>query len=258
MITASGQSCPIKWIGRRSCAGRFASGNADVLPVCFKAGSISDDVPARDLHVSPKHAMYLDGVLIAAERLVNGVTITQATEVDEVTYWHIELDSHDVLIAEGAASESFVDDNSRAMFHNAAEFAELYPDSDQKPAIYCAPRVQDGHDLQAVWTRLAQRAGIEVVAADDLGVLTGEVSIQDGLITGWARNGTHPKAPVCLDLVADGLLVGRALARGAAAHGQTFSVPVPQAAAGASCLTLRRSADGAVLGEAFLIDVVAA
>ncbi|RZJ43127.1 MAG: Hint domain-containing protein, partial [Brevundimonas sp.] len=248
LVTASGQSRPIKWIGRRSYARRFANGNKDVLPVCFKAGSISDNVPARDLHVSPKHAMFIDGVLIAAERLVNGVTVTQATEVDEVTYWHIELDSHDVLIAEGAASESFVDDNSRAMFHNAAEFAELYPDSEQAPAVYCAPRVQDGHALHAVWTRLAQRAGIAVAAADELGALTGEVSIHDGLITGWARNAAHPKAPVCLDMIADGVLVGRVLARDEAAHGQAFSAPVPQSAAGAACLTLRRSADGAVLG----------
>ncbi|RZJ89792.1 MAG: Hint domain-containing protein, partial [Brevundimonas sp.] len=244
VVTASGQARPIKWIGRRSYAGRFANGNADVLPVCFKAGSISDNVPARDLHVSPRHAMFIDGVLIAAERLVNGVTITQATEVDEVTYWHIELDSHDVLIAEGAASESFVDDNSRAMFHNAAEFAALYPDSEQQPAVYCAPRVQDGHALHAVWTRLARRAGIAVVAAEDLGELTGEVSLSDGRITGWAVNGAHPKAPVCLDLIADGVLVGRMLAR----DQQAFSHPLPSGAEGASSLVVRRSADGAVLG----------
>ena len=258
VVTASGAERPIKWIGKRSYAGRFANGNADVLPVCFKAGSISDNVPARDLWVSPKHAMSLDGVLIAAERLVNGVTITQATEVDEVSYWHIELDSHDVLIAEGAPSESFVDDNSRAMFHNAQEFAELYPEAEQQPAVYCAPRVQDGHTLHAVWTRLAERAGIAVANNDDLGELTGEVVLHNGKLTGWARNAAHPKAPVCLDLIADGVLVGRVLARDEQAHGQVFSLPIPPVAEGASSLVLRRSADGVVLGEAPMLEAVAA
>ena len=255
--TASGEARPIKWIGQRSYSGRFANGSQDVLPVCFKAGSIAEGVPARDLSVSPKHAMFIDGVLIAADRLVNGVTITQAESVDEVTYWHIELHSHDVLIAEGAASESFVDDNSRAMFHNAAEFAAIYPDAEPQPAIYCAPRVQDGHALHAAWTRLAERAGIVVAEADDLGDLTGEVSIHNGRITGCARNAAHPKAPVCLDLIADGVLVGRVLAQDAQARGQAFSLPLPQAAEGASSLVLRRSADGAVLNEVVSVAVAA-
>ena len=71
--------------------------------------------------------MYLDGVLIEAKDLVNGVSIVQAERVEKVEYFHIELENHDVIIAEGALSESFIDDDSRGMFHNAHEYRVLYP-----------------------------------------------------------------------------------------------------------------------------------
>jgi hypothetical protein len=74
--TASGALRPIKWIGRRSYGGRFIMGRTDILPICFKAGSLADNVPKRDLWISPHHAMYFEheagGVLIEAKDLVNG------------------------------------------------------------------------------------------------------------------------------------------------------------------------------------------
>ena len=64
VMTASGALRPIKWIGRRSYGGRFIIGRKDILPVCIKAGALDDNVPERDLWISPHHAMYLDGVLV--------------------------------------------------------------------------------------------------------------------------------------------------------------------------------------------------
>ena len=104
--------------------------------------------------------MFLDGVLIPAEHLVNGVTIVRAETVESVEYWHVELGSHDVLLAEGTPSESFVDDNGRGIFHNAQTFHAMYPDEERVEAIYCAPRVEDGYTLDAVRRRLAARAGL--------------------------------------------------------------------------------------------------
>ena len=113
VMTKSGWTRPIKWIGRRSYPGRFVMGRKDILPVCIKAGALADKVPKRDLWLSPHHAMYLEGALIEAKDLVNGASIVQAEHVEEVEYFHIELETHDVIVAEGALSESFIDDDSR-------------------------------------------------------------------------------------------------------------------------------------------------
>jgi len=56
------------------------------------------------------------GVLIEAKDLVNGSSIVQAERVDKVEYFHIELETHDVIVAEGSLSETFIDDGSRGMF----------------------------------------------------------------------------------------------------------------------------------------------
>ena len=82
--------------------------------------------------------------------------------LDRVAYYHVELDSHDVLLAEGAPSESFVDDESRGMFHNLAEWEALYPGHGRILPVYCAPRVEGGYALEAIRQRLA-----EVAAADE-------------------------------------------------------------------------------------------
>jgi hypothetical protein len=162
VMTASGALRPIKWIGRRSYGRRFIMGRKDVLPVCIKAGALADNVPARDLWISPHHAMFFadarGDVLIEAKDLVNGTSIVQAQSVDQVEYFHIELDTHDVIIAEGALSETFIDDDSRGMFHNAQDYDALYGDEEKTPARYCAPRLDEGYEVDAVRRRLAARA----------------------------------------------------------------------------------------------------
>ena len=86
--------------------------------------------------------------------LVNGSSIMRAS-VPEVSYVHIEMDGHDIVYAEGVQAETFIDDDSRAMFHNAAEFAELYPTAPE-PTGYCAPRVESGYQLEAIRNRISR------------------------------------------------------------------------------------------------------
>jgi len=102
--------------------------------------------------------------------LVNGVSIVQEEWVDEVSYFHLEFDSHEVIVAEGALSESFVDDESRQLFDNASEYHELHPQSPPQPARFCAPRVEDGYELEAVRQQLAARAetGRSVIGVESL------------------------------------------------------------------------------------------
>ncbi len=157
VLTASGRLRTIRWVGARRYAGRFIARNPGVRPICIRAGALSEGLPRRDLCVSPKHAMLLDGVLVPACLLVNGISVVQLSDIAEIDYRHLELDTHDVILAEGAASESFVDDGSRGAFHNAYEFAALYPDLARVAQDFCAERVEDGERLErireAVWLR---------------------------------------------------------------------------------------------------------
>jgi len=158
VLTVSGAMRPIRWIGQRRYSGSVAAGNWDVLPVRICKGALGAGVPWRDLWVSPEHAMWFDGVLIPARALTNGSTIFQEESVDEVTYLHIEFETHDVIYAEGALSESFVDDESREHFDNAPTYARLYPDATRKSARFYGPRIEDGEELEAVRRHLAAHA----------------------------------------------------------------------------------------------------
>lgn len=158
LLTANGKTRPIKWIGRRSYEPMFAYGNRDVLPILFRKGSLGNTLPRRDLTISPLHAMFVDGYLIPALHLVNGLSIIQIEKPSHISYIHIELETHDILLAEGAPSESFLDDSSRGMFHNAHEYSELYPNAPVVPVQYCAPRLEDGEELARIHQRLKDYA----------------------------------------------------------------------------------------------------
>ncbi len=155
VTTANGTQRPIRWIGHRSLAAPFLTNNRKAAPIRFRAGSLGDGLPLRDLLVSPEHAMFLDGVLVPAWCLVNSNNITQDHSLDQIDYFHIELDTHDILLAEGAPSESFLAEDGREQFTNANDYDALYP-LEQRHQSPCAPRCTQGPRLQTILDRLSE------------------------------------------------------------------------------------------------------
>ena len=209
VVTLDGSAKPVKWIGRRTYTAADAAGNNDLTPILIKQGSIGGNVPSRDLYVSPMHALFFDDVLVPAEYLVNGESVVRCLEIDPVRYFHIELDQHDIIFAEGAPAETFVDCDTRSLFDNETEYAELYPDGQPQRWLFCAPRIESGPVLDQIRRVIDARAGLTPAGADAApGPLEGNLDGLDGnTITGWAFDPAHPTASVVLEVLdGDGLV----------------------------------------------------
>jgi hypothetical protein len=154
---------PVKWIGHRRIDLTAHPAPERAAPVRIRRGAIARDVPRRDLLVSPDHAVWLDGVLVLARRLVNGATISQETGARAVRYFHVELDRHAILLAEGLPAESYLDTGNRGFFANADEPTVLHPDltgdaNDWRLAGSCAPLLDEPEAMWRIWKKFADRA----------------------------------------------------------------------------------------------------
>jgi hypothetical protein len=156
--TATDKQVPIKWIGCRKVACRTHPDPASVWPVRVRAGAFDDDAPVRDLWLSADHAVFANGVLIPIKHLIDGAAIAQVPR-DVITYWHIELAHHDILLAEGLPVESYLDTGDRSAFINGGGVVTFAPDFAVRvrEAEGCAPLVVTGTAFAAVQQQLAAR-----------------------------------------------------------------------------------------------------
>jgi hypothetical protein len=133
---------PIKWIGRypRRKSDPSKPWVKAALPVRIARSALGPDLPHADLFVTAAHSLFVDGVLAPAEMLINGATITryEACEYDDLEYFHIKLESHDVIYAEGVPAETLLNVNESAV--NFADYFRRYgaPTTEETP---CAPRI---------------------------------------------------------------------------------------------------------------------
>jgi len=159
VLTATGAERRIKWLSHRTIDCRRHPQPRMVMPIRILAEAFGPGLPERDLFVSPGHAIcvrVVDEVLIPASALINGATVAQVG-VDEVAYWHLELDAHDVLLSNGLPAESYIDVGNRAFFTEAS--GDIDPQTrTARLSDYCRPFVTDPAVISAVRMRLDARA----------------------------------------------------------------------------------------------------
>jgi hypothetical protein len=140
---------PIQWIGRHSYkkSDPTKAWVRDVLPVRVARSALGPDVPRADLCVTKGHALLIDGILVPVWNLVNGTTITiyEASGLAELEYFHIKLQHHDVIDAEGAPCETLLNVDENAV--NFAEYLRQYGPSEIKD-LRCAPWVGFGRRVE--------------------------------------------------------------------------------------------------------------
>ncbi len=154
-----GSTQKIIWVGQRTVDLSRHANPEKAQPVRICAGAFAEGLPERDLRVSPDHALFIDGHLIEAKTLVNGVTIIQEKTTRFVTYHHIELAQHDVVLAEGLEAETYLDSANRDNFASEAGPLALHPDfAAQSRALACAPLLTDGALVCATRQKLLDRA----------------------------------------------------------------------------------------------------
>jgi hypothetical protein len=153
-----GGSAPVIWLGRRVVDCRRHPDPSKLWPVRVSAGAFGPAMPRRDLWLSLDHAIFTGSdteagsadVLIPIRHLINGTTIKQVP-MDEVTYFHVELPRHGVLLAEGLPCESYLDTGNRSNFANGGEVTLHADFSPLKWEVEsCAPLIVIGPKLDAV------------------------------------------------------------------------------------------------------------
>ena len=158
VLTSDGLEAPVLWIGRQTVSTRFGD-PLRTLPIRVKAGALGDNMPVRDLLVSPGHALLVDDILVQAGALVNSTSIVRESDVPEIfTYYHVELEDHALILAEGVPAATFLDNVDRVAFDNWEEHQRLYPEGRAVQEMD-TPRAQSARQVPtAIRQSLAMRA----------------------------------------------------------------------------------------------------
>ncbi|MCB8882042.1 Hint domain-containing protein, partial [Acidisoma cellulosilytica] len=153
---------PVTWIGHRTVNIARHAAPEKVRPVRVAAGAFGKNMPVRDLLLSPDHAVFAEGVLVPVKYLINDSTVRFDLSIERVTYFHVELAQHEVLLAEGLPAESYLETGGRAMFENGGMPVVLHADFSPLAwdVLGCADLKVTGAEVDAIRATLAARAKV--------------------------------------------------------------------------------------------------
>lgn len=178
VLTADRGPRPVRWAGSCTLEGRALARNPALRPVRIAAHALGPGLPARDLVVSQQHRVLVRSriaarlfgaaeILVAAKHLAGLEGISVIQDCDRVTYVHVMFDAHEIVMAEGAATESlYAGPEAIRMLPEAslAELRLLFPDLVAGPAPQPARPFAAGRMRQNL-TRRHARTGQPLVSA---------------------------------------------------------------------------------------------
>ncbi len=139
IITRAGAKKPVRWIGRR-VVDIGVRAPAGCRPVIVRQNALAPGVPSRAIRLSPAHALFIEGVLVPVMHLLNGATVLPDRATGPVTYYHLELDRHELVMADGLLLETYLDTGNRGQFEHEAG-------TRGKATQSCAPLITGGPKL---------------------------------------------------------------------------------------------------------------
>jgi hypothetical protein len=162
IIASDNREHIIKWIGRRTYRQPFKKNDRTIFPICICKSAFSDNIPSENLFLSPEHSILIENLLVPSKFLVNGKSIKIIDNLSEISYYHIELDNHELILAENTKVETFIDAGSRKIFENHDEFLHLYPDNRSEIRTLRFPKLEKAEDAKWIRDKLAARAGCKM------------------------------------------------------------------------------------------------
>jgi hypothetical protein len=160
VLTASGEMRAVKWMGHADIDFRRTPRGGPGLPIRIAADAFGPARPSQDLYLSAGHSVCIDligEVLIPVGYLINESTVAEV-ETDAISYWHVELDSHDILIANNLPAESYLAMANRGAFDELrGVLPAMLEGRERTHADFCRPVITGGLTLDFVRQRLAAR-----------------------------------------------------------------------------------------------------
>lgn len=150
----------IIWTGHRSAVVRQGLPDDEAgYPVRILRHALAENVPHKDLLVTPEHALYLNGAFVPARMLVNGRSILFDRTITQFDYYHIETDEHSIIWSDGALSESYLDTGDRQTFSQNSPVVRLLNAPERSWETDAAAPLRVGRDfVEPLFASLVDRA----------------------------------------------------------------------------------------------------
>lgn len=150
---------PVIWAGYQTMTVQQGLPDDEAgCPVRVRAGALAAGVPYQDLLITPEHCLLIDGQFVPVRMLVNGGTIAYDRSLTRYTYYHVETACHDVIMANGTLTESYLDTGNRGSFAQTGSVVTLGAERRTWAQHSAAPLAVEREAVEPIFHALMARA----------------------------------------------------------------------------------------------------